>query len=155
MIVVSLGLVMFAPVAQAQRQEYEGVTCNAQTVNVAHSSPEAGIWSFDQKGINQSTHENKLFDNWTVHAFGVVKMQEGKVSWNGFSKRMAPDGEIIIAEFYGDGESGTTGHFIYGTGKWKGIKGEYKNKWITTGKPIVQNTAQFCEKSVGWIELPK
>ena len=90
-----------------------------------------------------------------MHVFGLVKSQGDKASWNGFSKRMAPDGEIVIGEMYGDSESGTTGHFIYGTGKCKGIKGEYRNKWITTGKPIVQDTAQFCEEVVGWIELPK
>ncbi len=111
--------------------------------------------SFDQKGISRSTHESKIFDNFTIHGFGVGKMHEGKMSWNGFYKMMAPDGEIIIKEFYGDLESGTTGKPFYGTGKWKGIKGEYKSKRITTEKPLVQDTAQFCEKSLGWIELPK
>ena len=154
-VVVILGLAMFVPVAQAQRQEFEGVLCSAQTFNVAHSSPEVTIMSFDQKSIYQSTGENKLFDNWTSHGFGVVKNQGGKASWNGFYKMMASDGEFIIGEFYGDSESETTGHPIYGTGKWKSIKSEYKSKRITTGKPIVQSTAQFCEKVVGWFELSK
>ena len=63
-IVVILGVAMFVPVAQAQRQEFEGVSCAAQTLNVAHSSPEVTIVSFDNKSIYQSTDENKLFDNW-------------------------------------------------------------------------------------------
>ncbi len=60
-IVMILGLVMFIPVAQAERQEFECIVCFAMTLNVAHSSPEITILSYDQKGIYQSTDENKLF----------------------------------------------------------------------------------------------
>ena len=154
--VVILGLVMFIPVAQAQRQDYETIFCGTVTYTVVHFSKEASIMVGDLKGISQSTHESKLFDNWTQHNVFVLKGLDGKWNWNGFAKSMAPDGEFIIGEFYGDSESGTvTGKIVYGTGKWKGIKGESKSKRITTGKPIVQGTEQFCEKRVGWIELPK
>jgi len=156
-IVVILGFAMFIPVAQAQRQDYEGVLCSAQTGSAVQASPgEIYVGSFEQKGIFQSTHESKLFDNWTGHAVGVVKGQSGKWSWNGFHKGMGPDGDFIIYEFSGDSQSGiTTAKAIYGTGKWKGVKGEVKFNRITKGKPIVPYTDQFCEKQVGWIELPK
>jgi len=68
---------------------------------------------------------------------------------------MAPDGEFIIWEVSGDSESGSTANPIYGTGKWKGVKGESKGRKLTTGKTIVQGTDQNCEKHGGWIELPK
>lgn len=152
--VVILGLVMFIPVAQAERKEFETRQCSAAIFNVVHFAPELGIASYDQKGILQSTHESKLFDNWTLHLVAVRKRLDGKMSWSGLSKEMRPDGEFIIWEFYGDGESGTTAKPIYGSGKWKGIKGERKSKLITAGKPIVQFTDQFCQKQVGWIELP-
>ena len=155
-IVVILGLVMFVPVAQAQRQEFEGVMCSVQTQSAVHlSRGEIYIGSFDQKGIYQSTHEKKLFDNGTGHAVGVIKWEGGKFSWNGFSKNMGPDGDFIIWEFSGDSVSGTTTKAIYGTGKWKGVKGEGTSKGFTTGKPIVKGTNQFCEKQAGWVELPK
>jgi hypothetical protein len=154
-IVVILGFAMFVPVAQAQRQEWEGVGCYANTYNVVHSSPEVGIASYDGKGIIRSTGENKLFDNWTLHFVALLKREGDKVSWKGLSKMMAPDGEFIISEYYGDLASGNTSKIIYGTGKWKGVKGESKGKIITTGKAIVQGTGQLCEKWVGWIELPK
>ena len=153
--IMILGLVMFVPVAQAQRQDFEARQCSTQTFNVVHFSPEVGAMSVDQKSIIQSTHESKLFDNWTLHLVGVWKMMDGKWSWNGLSKEMGPDGEFIIWEYSGDTESGTMAKPIYGTGKWKGVKGERKSKVITTGKPIVQGTAQFCQQQVGWIELPK
>jgi len=155
MTVVILGLAMFIPVAQAQRQEVEIIICLADTYNIAHFSPEVAIMTCDSKSIWRSTHENKLFDNWTGHAVGVVEMVGGKSSWHMCVKGMAPDGEFIIAELTGDSESGSTWKPVYGTGKWKGVKGETKGKTITAGKPIVQGTAQMCEKYVGWIELPK
>jgi hypothetical protein len=154
-IVVILGLAMFIPVAQVQRQDFECRQCSVTTYNAVHFSPELAILSGDQKSIIQSTHESKLFDNWTLHLVGVWKKIDGKWSWNGLSKEMGPDGEFIIWEFYGDSESGSTCKFFYGTGKWKGIKGELKGKVIRTGKPIVEGTSQLCEKYAGWIELPK
>jgi hypothetical protein len=155
--VVILGLFMFIPVAQAQRQDLEIRKCFVQILNVVNISPELGIFTYDQKGIMQSTHESKLFDNWTDHTVGVVKNIGGKMSWNGFSKEIAPDGEFIIWEFYGDNESKTTtSKPIYGTGKWKDVKGERKSQTIASGRPIVPNsTFATCLKLVGWIELPK
>ena len=63
MTVVILSLVMFIPVAQAQRQDFECRQCSVTTYNVVHRSPEITIASGDQKSIIQSTHESKLFDN--------------------------------------------------------------------------------------------
>jgi len=158
-IAVILGLVMFIPVAQAQRQEIEARYCSVQVYNSLHYSPEVGITSYDQKGIWQSTHENKLLDNWTLQVVGVTKRMHGKMSWNGFSKEVAPDGEFIIWEFSGNSESGiTTAKPIYGTGKWKDVKGERKSQAFTTAKPIapIPNlTVATCTKATGWIELPK
>ena len=156
-IVVILGLAMFIPVAQAQRQECSGITCHATTRNILHRSEDSSVMvlSYDSKAIIRSTHESKLFDNWTQQAIGVVRLQDGKRSWHGFWKQMAPDGEFIIGEYYNDDHGGTIGKLLYGTGKWKGIKGELKIKRITAGKPIVERTDQYCNSWEGWIELPK
>jgi len=154
--IVILGLAAFIPIAQAQRQDFECRQCSVTTYSTVHRSPELTIVSGDQKSIIQSTHESKLFDNWTLHLVGVWKGIDGKFSWSGFSKEMAPDGEFIIWEFYGDSESkATIAKPIYATGKWKGVKGERKSTLIKAGKPIVQGTDQFCQKQVGWIELAK
>jgi hypothetical protein len=155
MIAVILGVIMLIPVARAERQDVEFMVCSAVTYNVVHFTPEVAVMSWDAKAIIRSTHESKLFDNWTGHGVGVMNLGGGKGSWRGITKRMAPDGDFIIWEKYGDSDSGTTAKPIYGTGKWKGIKGELKCKRITMGKPIVQGTDQNCETEVGWIEIPK
>jgi hypothetical protein len=154
--VVILGLVMFIPVAQAQRQEFENIACGANTsIRVQASPGEIYIGSFDGKGVVRSVDEKKLFDNNTYHQVGVLNGAGGKWSWNGFYKAMRPEGDFIIWEFYGDSESGTTVKAIYGSGKFKGVKGEAKSKVITKGKPIVEGTEQVCNNVVGWIELAK
>jgi hypothetical protein len=152
---IVVGFIMFNSVAHAQRQEFENRQCSNQVFSVVHSTPEVAIMSVDQKSIIQSTHDSKLFDNWTAHLVGVHKKVDGKWSWNGVMKEMAPDDEYIIWEYSGDIEAGTIARPIFGSGKWKGIKGERKSTIITAGKPIVQGTSQVCQKQVGWIELPK
>jgi hypothetical protein len=153
--IVILSSIMFTSVAQAQRQDFESRQCSNQVFTVVHASPEVSVVGVDQKSIIQSTHESRLFDNWTVHLVGVNKMIDGKWSWTGTMKEMGPDGEFIIWEYSGDRESGTIARPVYGSGKWKGVKGERKSTIITAGKPIVQGTLQVCQKQVGWIELPK
>lgn len=154
--VVILGLLLFIPIAQAQRQEFENIACGSNTLSTVQASPgEIYIGIFEGKGIVRSVDEKKLFDNNTFHQVGVQKAVGGKWNWNGFYKAMRPDGDFIIWEFSGDSETGNTVKAIYGTGKFKGVKGEAKSKTITKGKPIVEGTFQFCNQVVGWIELAK
>jgi hypothetical protein len=153
--IVSLSLAMFIPIARAQQQNFELRACSSTTLNVVHAASDFGISVWDQKGIIQSTHENKLFDNWTQNCVYVMKGVPGDFNWKGVCKDMGQDSEFIVWEFTGDAKSGSTGKAIYGSGKWKGIKGERKAQAITTGKPIAPNTFQGCNKIVGWIELQK
>ena len=39
MTVVIIGLVMFVPIAQAERQEFEGISCDSSTVTPVQASP--------------------------------------------------------------------------------------------------------------------
>jgi len=150
-----LGLILSVPVAQAQRQEVDIVCCYSSTTNVVHFSPEASVMSHEGKAIFQSSHENKVFDNFTSHFVGTVKRVSDKWMAHTLCKHMGPDGDFMLWETTADSESGMTSKPIYGTGKWKGIKGETKGKRITAGKPIVEGTVQACERWVGWIEVPK
>jgi|MudIll2142460700_1097286.scaffolds.fasta_scaffold765881_1 hypothetical protein len=155
-IVAVLGLVMFVPVAQAQRQIIEGIGCHSNTNTVVQAIPgEIYVGTFEGKGIFRSTHESKWADNNTYYQVGVIKAAGGKWTWNGYSKNLRTDGDIVIWEFSGDSVSGTTSKVIYGTGKFKGAKGEMTSKQITAGKPVVEGTTQSCNKSEGWIELVK
>ncbi len=154
--IVILGLAMFVPVAQAQRHIIEGISCYSNTNTTVQAIPgEIYIGSFEGKGIFRSTHESKWADNNTFYQVAVMKGAGGKFSWNGFTKNLRPDGDIVIWEFSGDSEKGSTQKVIYGTGKFKGAKGEMTGKQITAGKPVVEGTTQACVKVEGWIELAK
>ena len=77
-IAVILGLIMFMPVAQAQRQDFETIQCNVATVNYVHISPDLAITSWDMHGITQSPEGSKLFDNWSRHSVMVYKRIDKK-----------------------------------------------------------------------------
>ena len=155
MAVVILGLVMIVPVAQAEREEFEGIGCHSNTLTTVQGTPgEIFVGSFEGKGINRvtSTPSRDL----SFHQVGIVKGQGGKWTWDGFSKSMNPNGDFVIWEFSGGSEiGGSTMKAIYGTGKYKDIKGESKGTIITNAKPVVEGTLQQCQKFVGWMEFGK
>jgi hypothetical protein len=145
-----LGLVMFVPVAQAERQSFEGISCGVNNQTWVQSD---GIYigSFEGKGIFRNTTDPT--DIASYQQSGVFKGVGGKWSWNGFSKTKRPNGDLSIWELTGDSTSGSSMKLIYGTGRYKGAKGEQKSTMIANANPIVPNTEQMCYKIVGWIEL--
>jgi len=150
--IIVLSLVVFIPVAKAQ-QSYDITECHSGTVKILHSSEDSRIFSAEGWGIIMSNHENKVFDNFTLHIFAIGQAMPGKTIETGYIKLMDPDGDIIIAEFSRiDPER--VSKFLYGTGKWKGIKGGHKGtRRIVYGR-IPPDAAAACSKSMGTFELP-
>jgi hypothetical protein len=154
MTVMIIGLFMFVPIAQAERQEFEGIACYSNTHTPIQASPgDIYIGGFEGKGIFRSI--SKPYFESTFHHTGVLKAQGGVYSWNGLQKNMRADGDFTISEFSGDSVSGATMKLIYGTGRFKGATGEQKVTMITKAKPIVVGTEQVCSQVVGWMELAK
>ncbi|MEW6184812.1 MAG: hypothetical protein AB1585_03630 [Thermodesulfobacteriota bacterium] len=153
---VILGLVMVIPVAQAERQEVEGIGCASNMVTTMHNNPgQIYIGTWEGKGIFRSTHKNKINDNNTFHQVGITKGSPalGGYFWHGYSKSLSQNGDFAIWEISGNNKDGSSSKLIYGTGKYKDAKGEMKHKVITRGRPVVENTDQVCQQSVGWIEF--
>jgi hypothetical protein len=112
------------------------------------------ILSQDLKGISQSNHPNKTFDNCTWQMAGLVRIENGKTHWYQYRKYQDPDGDTFAAELSGIDNEGTF-KFLKGTGKWSGITGGGK-AWLTArGKAIIPGTQQYCGKSAGTYELKK
>jgi hypothetical protein len=150
---MALGLFLLISAAQAE-QPYDITTCSAATNAVLFSSKELTIISTDAKGITISNHENKAFDNNTIHCTGVIQIANGKPSGQLFCKFLEPDGDVTVGEQTIDGAEGAW-KFIYGTGKWKGIAGGGKNWPITKGISVVPGTSQGCRKATGTYQLPE
>jgi hypothetical protein len=154
-VVIIWGLIIFVPVAWAQ-QPYDITECYSFVLSVLQESQEIRILGLDAKGIVQSNHANKVFENCTIHTVGIRMDMKGNSVAHGYFKYMDPDGDIFIMEgIMPEGEKAATMKFIYGTGKWKGIKGEGKDRLITRGKAITPGTAQICFRHTGSFELPK
>lgn len=150
MMFVILGFVIFVPVAQAERQEFEGISCVVNTTTWVQTA-DIYIGSFEGKGIFRNTTDPS--DIASFQQIGVVKGAGGKWTWNGFNKNKRPNGDLSIWELSGDAASGSVLKLIYGTGRYKGAKGEQKTRVIANSNPIVPGTEQVCYKVVGWIEL--
>jgi hypothetical protein len=155
-LVIAFGLVMFISITQAQ-QTFDITFCGSTTITqTVLESKELTITTFEGKGTVRSNPENKAFDNCSYHLLGVSLLMADKVTSFGYSKYMDSDGDFVVQENFLslDGKEATW-KFLYGTGKWKGIKGSGKTTGVIRPKPIAPGTRQGCLRSTGTFELPK
>jgi len=150
---VVFSLIMFIPAAQAQ-QPFDITCCYSGIIKMVSASKELTVLGVEVNGIFQSNHENKAFDNMTLHCVGIFRAMDGKSFGTSYCKGMDPDGDIVVQEHTRVGPE-VTWKFLQGTGKWKGIKGGGTGKAITRGKPITPGTTQSCSRVMGTFELPK
>lgn len=137
-------------------QVYDVNPCVACEQKLLVQSPEITIFTIDCKGIMISKMENKIFDNLTVHAQGIMVMEGSKMTVYGYLKYLDRDGDMIILRYtQNPGETAATTTILSGTGKWKGITGGGKATLITQGKPILPSTTQYCNNHKGSFSLPK
>lgn len=148
-----LVFIIFIPAAQAE-QPFDVTCCFSGIITVVSASQELTVAGVEVRGIFQSNHENKAFDNMTLHCVGIFRVMDGKSSSTAYCKGMDPDGDIVVQEHTRVGPE-VNWKFLHGTGKWKGIKGGGKGKVITSGKPITSGTTQSCSRVVGTYELAK
>ena len=146
-------LFMFTPVAQAE-QPFDITCCVAGNFMNVFESKELRVLGIEAYGISQSNHENKAFDNVTLHFVCIMRITDGKPFATCYIKGMDPDGDIFVQEHTRAGLD-VACKFLHGTGKWKGIKGAGTGKVITRGKPIRPDTTQVCYRMIGTFELPK
>ena len=158
---VFFGWALFIPLAQAE-QPFDITDHFYATVTTLSASPELTIFHSDVKGIVRDNLENKTFDNLTSHCLRIGRISAGKLTGITFSKFTDSDGDFFITESTSDAVSPaaveSTWKFLHGTGKWKGITGGGKGKFIfmTRGKQqISPTTFQGYLRMTGTYELPK
>ena len=137
-----------------QQTPFDFTECFSGNSTIVFQSKEITIAGSEGKGILISHHENKVFDNCTIHVVVIAKTLDGKRRSDSYWKIMDPDGDVVIAEVLVVGPEKTM-TFLHGTGKWKGIKGEAKGKTTAIGKMIAPGTIQSCSRYVGTFELAK
>jgi hypothetical protein len=147
-----LGLSFLVPAVQAEPIDI--INCSSGTTNILMATEELTIFTTEIKGITRDNLESKVFENYTYHCVGLIKVVGGKPTATTNCKFMAPNEEYFVVEAYYAGGEGDW-KFIYGSGKWKGVTGGGKTKPITSGKPITPGASQGCNRVTGTYELKK
>ncbi len=143
---------LFSVSAEAE-EPYDITSCFSGTVIVVTASEDLTISSVESRGISQSHHENKAFDNNTIHCVGLGQKTPEKSVSDGYCKHLDTDGDFVVGHYRSEGGKGKW-EFLHGTGKWKGIKGGGTNR-STAGKPITKGTYQLCSRATGTFSVPK
>ena len=158
---VFFGLALFVPLAQAE-QPFDITDHFYATVTTLSTSQELTIFQSDVRGVVRDNLEKRTFDNLTSHCLRMARISAGKLTGTTFSKFTDSEGDFFITESTSDAVSPaaveSTWKFLYGTGKWKGITGGGKGKFIfmTRGKQqISPTTIQGYLRMTGTFELKK
>lgn len=158
-VLVLFGLIILIPAAQAQ-QPFDITDYFYATATFLSSDPELTIFHSDVKGVIHDNGERKIFDRMVSHCLRSVKISTDKMTGVTYSKFTDSDGDFFITETSVEGipMSEGTFKFLHGTGKWKGISGGGKGKFIfmTRGKQQINpSTFQGYLRMIGTYELPK
>ncbi len=145
--------ILFIMTAQAE-QPIDCLYCANMTMTTIVESGDLIIMGSEGKGIILDNTESKFFDNSTVHAVGLIKIDKGKLTGSYFGKYLDPSGDFYVIE---SSQVGTelNWKFIYSTGKFKGITGAGKAFRSMKGRPVSPGTSQVCTKITGTYELKK
>ena len=155
-IICLLGLTMLAPMVNAEEKPINIISCRSATNTMLTASKELVILSSDAKGIDQDLNEDKIFANFTHQCLSIIRIMGGEILIKGNCKYMAPNGDFFIVSYDGiAGPEPLPWEYIYGTGKWVGVKGGGTAKYITQAKPIVEGTSQSCMEITGTYEVPQ
>jgi len=150
---IALILAAFVPMGRAETP-FDITECHSGIVKPMYLSEPLRIFSAEGFGIVMSNHENKVFHNFTVHIMAIGQIMPGKTMESGYSKLIDPNGDIIMMEFSRVEPEGVS-KILYGTGKWKGIKGSSKSGGRIVFGRIPPNAAAACSRTTGTFELPK
>ncbi len=160
-VIILLNLDMFIPVAQA-RQPFDITDYFYATVTFLSIDPELTIFHSDVRGVIHDNLESKTFDRMTSHCLRSARVSAGKMTWTTYSKFTDSDGDFFITEASAEGVpisvQESSFKFVQGTGKWKGISGGGKSKFVfmTRGKQQINpTTLQGYLRMTGTYELPR
>ena len=151
-----LVLAMLIPVARAE-EPIDFTQYNTCTGTEALSTKEFSFYNGECMGITRSNLESKVFENVTVHHLAIGKVEAGQGTQYALAKYTDRDGDYVVMEFNEtpppDRQEGTW-KMLYGTGKWKGIKGSGKHVHLGYGR-IKPGTDVVYHRNTGTFELPK
>src|SRR2546423_423185 len=123
-----LALATVLSCSHASAEEFEAMHCYAGQGKAFHESQDlASLGSFVHNGMVKSS--NRRLDNMATHCEGVQRGAGATRVGYVLCKLVDGDGDIIvIADQYSGMKSPY--RFAEGTGKWKGINGQYESEVV-------------------------
>ncbi len=150
---VLFGLLILPSVAQSQQQSFQVMGCSSGTFTTLSESRALTIYNIVGKGIAWGLSGDKYFQNMVWQFVAVVREVDGNKGGVGYYKFTDPEGDYFILEATGATVlEGGTWNFIHGIGKWMGVSGQVRGRFIMQGKPIPVETEQYWCRIIGTVE---
>ena len=133
-------------------QTFDLTTCHAGQVKTVFQDKGVTLMSAEGRGIVMSNQGSTALDNSTFQVIATIRAAGQTLTEVGYVKLTDPDGDVILMEMSRSGSEHTS-TFFHGTGKWQGISGSGKGRYIAFRR-VQPDWAAACSKSVWTIELP-
>lgn len=140
-------LFLSSSTTEAKEQVIDLTRCLAGTCDFLSTADDFRTMSCQSRGIGWSDNDYKPLESFAVFEKAILGIKEDK-EWtiNGFVKYVDQDGDHIVflnKKVYG------------GTGKWKGVTGEVKSKWIRRITSLPTGNYTNCSHVTGTFEIPE
>lgn len=156
-IVLLVGIIFLTNTLLAE--DFECIECSCTCYTHLHGNSELPIVThYKQRGIIKSTSKNNFLNGAKYYLEGMLTRPPSEGQYLDFQKGegrfaiiiMDPDGDLILGYEYGDitryyldSESSLSGKFSNGTGKYKGIKGNYELTKFTGEQEKIKKDLQM------------
>ena len=140
--------------SHASAEEFEATHCYAGMGKAFNESEElAYLGSFSHNGMVKSS--NQRLDNMATHCEGVQRGVGPTRLGYVLCKMVDADGHIIVVADQYSGAKFPL-RFVEGTGKWKGIKGQFDSDTSATAvKPAVAGSYHTCSRWKGAFQISR
>jgi hypothetical protein len=149
---VVLSCLMPAASKPQSQQTFDLTTCHAGQVKTVFQDKDVTLMSAEGRGIVMSNQGSTALDNSTFQVIATIRAAGQTLTEVGYVKLTDPDGDVILMEMSRSGSEHTS-TFFHGTGKWTGISGSGKGRYIVFRR-VPPDWAAACSKSVWTVELP-
>ena len=141
-IVLFLGL----SISQAKEQVIDFTRCIAGTCDRLSTADHFRTMSCDARGIGWSNNDFKPLETFAILNRCLLGIKNDKWTIDCFNKYVDSDGDHLVIH---------SGKVYGGTGKWKGVTGEIKGKWIRRVTSLPTGNFTNCSHVTGTFEIPE
>ncbi len=153
-VITALSLIILTPFAKSE-QRFNLMGCGVAATRTLSECKALTVYSIAGKGAACGAIGNESFHE-LVWEFAILLRTLGSnAAGRGYYKFAFPDGCYFVLEATDAVLESGTWHILHGTGKWTGIRGKGRGRFVIRGKPQPIETEQYWFRIDGMFELPK